>query len=132
MNGAAWVHSAFVLPFRMGDFEKLISELFGMIQKQTLLVIDPIEHLHFLSEQRLLAASSPAVCFHLCVPLLLPIDQMLSVGCLQIQAMTEMIIVMIKTVLLISISSLELGRAPGTVFKMMPCQECGIPLSSDT
>lgn len=119
MKGAAWVHSAFVLRFRMGDFEKLISELFGMIQKLTLLVIDPIEHLHFLSEQRLFAAPSPAVCFHLCVPLLLPTDQMLSVGCLQTQAMTEMMIVMIETVMLMSISSLNLGRAPGTGFKMM-------------
>lgn len=95
-----------------------------MTQKQTSLVTDPIEHLHFLSEQRLFAASSPRVCFHLCVPLLLPIDQMLSVGGLQIQAMPE-IITMIKTVMLMSISSLDLGRAPGTGFKMMcsavPC-----------
>lgn len=97
-----------------------------MVQKQALLVIDPLEHLRSLSEQRLLAASSPTVGLRLSVPLLLPTDQMLSGACLQIQALTEIIIMTIKAELLMSIRSLDPGRAPGSVFKLVcravPCR----------
>lgn len=128
-TGADWVHMAIVLYFKMGNFEKPISELFwnnmewnqprwSFTQSNT--------YTSSASACKDYSKVSPAARFHLCVPLLLPGDHMQSVGYLAMPTMAELMIGMIKTVMLMSISSLDLGWAPGTGFIMM-CS--GVPVT---
>lgn len=104
LTGFTWL-----LSFKMGNFEKLISELFGTIWNETKLAGHLPNRTPTLPQRAKAIPRSAQQRASTSVPLLLPGDHMQSVGCSATPTVAEIMIGMIKTVMLMSISSLDLG-----------------------
>lgn len=110
---------AIVLYFKMGNFEKLISELFGTIWNETKLAGHLPNRTLTLPQRAKAIPRSAQQRASTSVYRSCSLVTTCSVGCSAMQTMAEIMIGMIKTVMLMSISSLDLGWAPGTGFKIM-------------